>query len=119
MPKHSTPLTEAKLSVKGSLTPFPRENVISVRNIPKLEEWPTISGEGEYNPIEFIRTIGMFQEDFHIPDGILVGKLPSLFTRPAKKWYYKMRQDHGKHDWPWWNSEIITKWANNSWRIKM
>ncbi|MBW0564053.1 hypothetical protein O181_103768 [Austropuccinia psidii MF-1] len=30
-----------------------------------------------------------------------------------------MRQDHGKHDWPWWKSEIITKWANNSWRFKM
>ncbi|MBW0553301.1 hypothetical protein O181_093016 [Austropuccinia psidii MF-1] len=30
-----------------------------------------------------------------------------------------MRQDHSKHDWPWWKSEIITKWANNSWRFKM
>ncbi|MBW0545816.1 hypothetical protein O181_085531 [Austropuccinia psidii MF-1] len=30
-----------------------------------------------------------------------------------------MRQDHGKHDWPWWKSEVITKWANNSWRSKM
>ncbi|MBW0547009.1 hypothetical protein O181_086724 [Austropuccinia psidii MF-1] len=30
-----------------------------------------------------------------------------------------MRQDHGKHDWPWWKSAIITKWANNFWRFKM
>ncbi|MBW0499114.1 hypothetical protein O181_038829 [Austropuccinia psidii MF-1] len=30
-----------------------------------------------------------------------------------------MRIDHGKHDWPWWKCEIITKWANNSWRFKM
>ncbi|MBW0581716.1 hypothetical protein O181_121431 [Austropuccinia psidii MF-1] len=30
-----------------------------------------------------------------------------------------MRLDHGKHDGPWWKSEIITKWANNSWRFKM
>ncbi|MBW0586949.1 hypothetical protein O181_126664 [Austropuccinia psidii MF-1] len=30
-----------------------------------------------------------------------------------------MRQDHGKHDWSWWKSEVITKWANNSWRFKM
>ncbi|MBW0486524.1 hypothetical protein O181_026239 [Austropuccinia psidii MF-1] len=119
IPKHSTPFTEAKLSVKESLTPFLGENVISVRDIPKLEEWPTISGEGEYSPIEFIRTIGIFQEDFHIPDGIIVGKLHSLFTRTAKKRSYKMRQDHCKHDWPWWKSEIITKWANNSWIFKM
>ncbi|MBW0539290.1 hypothetical protein O181_079005 [Austropuccinia psidii MF-1] len=30
-----------------------------------------------------------------------------------------MRQDHGKHDWACWKSEVITKWANNSWRFKM
>ncbi|MBW0567731.1 hypothetical protein O181_107446 [Austropuccinia psidii MF-1] len=61
----------------------------------------------------------MFQEEFHIPDEIIVGKLHSLFTRTAKKWYYKMKMDHGKHDWSWWKSEVITKWANNSWRFKM
>ncbi|MBW0566635.1 hypothetical protein O181_106350 [Austropuccinia psidii MF-1] len=119
MPRHSTPLTEEKRSVKGSLTPFLGENVISAKDIPKLEEWPTFSGEGEYNHIEFIRTIDMFQPDFHIPDEIIVGKLHSLFTRTAKKWYNKMRMDHGKHDWYWSKSEVITKWANNSWRFKM
>ncbi|MBW0553124.1 hypothetical protein O181_092839 [Austropuccinia psidii MF-1] len=119
MPRHSTPLTEEKLSVKGSLTPFLGENVISAKDIPKLEEWPTFSGEGEYNHIEFIRIIDMLQDDFHIPDEIIVGKLHSLFTRNVKKWYYKMRQDHGKQDWSWWKSEMITKWAINSWRFKM
>ncbi|MBW0556159.1 hypothetical protein O181_095874 [Austropuccinia psidii MF-1] len=119
MPIHSTPFTEEKLYVKGSLTPFVGEIVISAQDITKLEEWPTFSGEGEYNHIEFIRTIDMLQEDFHIPYEIIVGKLHSLFTRTAKKWYYKMRQDHGKHDWSWWKSEMITKWANNSWRFKM
>ncbi|MBW0571405.1 hypothetical protein O181_111120 [Austropuccinia psidii MF-1] len=119
MPRNSTSLTEEKLSVKGSLTPFLGENVISAKDIPKLEEWPKFSGEGEYNHIEFIRTFDMLQEEFHIPDNIIVGKLHSLFTRTAKKWYYKMRQDHGKHDWSWWKSEMITRWANNSWRFKM
>ncbi|MBW0526252.1 hypothetical protein O181_065967 [Austropuccinia psidii MF-1] len=61
----------------------------------------------------------MLQEDFHIPDEVIVGKLHSLFTRTAKKLYYKMRQDNGKHDWFWCKSEVITKWANNSWRFKM
>ncbi|MBW0549433.1 hypothetical protein O181_089148 [Austropuccinia psidii MF-1] len=51
MPRHSTLLTEEKLSVKGSLTPFLGENFISAKDIPKLEEWPTFSGEGEYNHI--------------------------------------------------------------------
>ncbi|MBW0583855.1 hypothetical protein O181_123570 [Austropuccinia psidii MF-1] len=94
MPRHSTPLTEGKLSVKGSLTRILGENVISAKDIPKLEEWPTFFGEGEYNNIDFIRTIDMLQEDLHISEEIIVGKLHSLFTRTAKKWYYKMRQDH-------------------------
>ncbi|MBW0564342.1 hypothetical protein O181_104057 [Austropuccinia psidii MF-1] len=119
MPRHSTPFTEEKHSVKGSLTLFLGENPICEKHIPKLEEWPTFSDEGEYNHIEFIRTIYMLQEDFHIADEIIVGKLHYLFTRTAKKWYYNLRLDHGKHDWPWWKSEIITKWANNSWRFKM
>ncbi|MBW0572327.1 hypothetical protein O181_112042 [Austropuccinia psidii MF-1] len=87
IPRKSTCFTEEKPSVKGSLTPFLGENVISTKDIPKLEEWPTFSGEGEYHHIEFVRTIDMFQEDFHIPDEIIVGKLHSLFTRTAKKWY--------------------------------
>ncbi|MBW0548437.1 hypothetical protein O181_088152 [Austropuccinia psidii MF-1] len=61
----------------------------------------------------------MLQEDFSIPDEIIVGKLHCLFTKTSKKWYYKMRIDHGKHDWYWWKSEVITKWSNNSWRFKM
>ncbi|MBW0497848.1 hypothetical protein O181_037563 [Austropuccinia psidii MF-1] len=119
MPRHSTPLTEEKISVKGCLTPFLGENVFSAKYIPKLEEWPTFSGEGEYNHIEFIRTIDMLQEEFHIPDEIIMGKLHCMLTRTAKKWFYKIRIDHGIHDWSWWKSEMITKWANNSWRLKM
>ncbi|MBW0576937.1 hypothetical protein O181_116652 [Austropuccinia psidii MF-1] len=68
MPRHSTPLTEEKCSVIGSLTPFLGENPLCAKDIPKLEECPTFSGKGEYNHIEFIRTIEIFQDDFHIPD---------------------------------------------------
>ncbi|MBW0584613.1 hypothetical protein O181_124328 [Austropuccinia psidii MF-1] len=68
IPLHSTPLTEEKRSGKGSLTPFLGENVISAKDIPKLEGWPTFSGEGAYNHIEFIRTIDILQENSHIPD---------------------------------------------------
>ncbi|MBW0484417.1 hypothetical protein O181_024132 [Austropuccinia psidii MF-1] len=112
--RHSKPVTKEKTSVKGSLTPFLVENLICAKDIPKLEELSIFSGEREENHIEFIRTIDMFPEDFHIPNEIIVGRLHSLFTRTAKKWYYKMRQDHGKHDCPWWKSEIIIKWAKNS-----
>ncbi|MBW0548050.1 hypothetical protein O181_087765 [Austropuccinia psidii MF-1] len=57
MQRDSTPLAEENLSVNGSMTPFLGKNVISAKDIPKLEEWPNSSGEGEYNHIEFIRNI--------------------------------------------------------------
>ncbi|MBW0550531.1 hypothetical protein O181_090246 [Austropuccinia psidii MF-1] len=95
IPRHSKPFTEEKPSVKGSLNPFLGGNPICAKDIPKLEEWPKCSGEGEYNHIELIGTIDILQEDFHLPHEVIVGKLHSLFTRTAKKGYYKMRQDHG------------------------
>ncbi|MBW0562782.1 hypothetical protein O181_102497 [Austropuccinia psidii MF-1] len=38
IPRHSTPFTEEKHSVKQDLTPFLGENVISAKDISKLEE---------------------------------------------------------------------------------
>ncbi|MBW0465361.1 hypothetical protein O181_005076 [Austropuccinia psidii MF-1] len=119
-PRHSTPFTEEKRSVKASLTPFfLGENVISAKDIPKLQEWPTFSGEVKYKNIEFIRTVYILQQYFHIPDEIIVCKMHSLLTRTSNKWYYKMRQEDEKHDWYWWISEKNTKWANNSWWFRM
>ncbi|MBW0521540.1 hypothetical protein O181_061255 [Austropuccinia psidii MF-1] len=114
----ATHLAKSESERQKNSDPILEENPICAKDIPKLEEWPTFSGEGEYNHIEFIRTTDILQEDFHIPNEMIVGKLHSLFTRTAKKWYYKMRLDHGKHYWPWWKCAIITKWASN-WRFKM
>ncbi|MBW0492108.1 hypothetical protein O181_031823 [Austropuccinia psidii MF-1] len=61
----------------------------------------------------------MFKGDFNIPDEYISARLHSLFTKSAKKWYYKMRQDHGKHSWPWWKEQIISKWAKDSWIFKV
>ncbi|MBW0535956.1 hypothetical protein O181_075671 [Austropuccinia psidii MF-1] len=69
--------------------------------------------------MEIMKTIDMFKEDFNIPDEYISARLHSLFTKSAKKWCYKMRQDYGKHSWPWWKEEIISKWANDSWIFKM
>ncbi|MBW0478845.1 hypothetical protein O181_018560 [Austropuccinia psidii MF-1] len=118
IPRNSTPFTEEKHSLNGILVPFLGENAISANYIPRLEEWPKFSGEGEYYHIEFIRTIDMFQEDFNVSYETIMGKLQSLFTKTAKKWYDKMRQDHGNNDWSGWKSELVTKWTNNSWRFR-
>ncbi|MBW0503305.1 hypothetical protein O181_043020 [Austropuccinia psidii MF-1] len=61
----------------------------------------------------------MFKEDFNIPDEYISARLNSLFTISAKKWYHKMRKDHGKNSWTWWKEKVISKWENDSWRFKM
>ncbi|MBW0566474.1 hypothetical protein O181_106189 [Austropuccinia psidii MF-1] len=95
------------------------ETACIFKDIPTQEEWPIFSGEREYNHMEFMTTIDMFKEDFNIPDEYISAKLHSLFTKSEKKWYYRMRQDHGKHSCPWWKEWIISKWANDSWRFKI
>ncbi|MBW0565241.1 hypothetical protein O181_104956 [Austropuccinia psidii MF-1] len=63
------------------------EAACNFEDIPRLEEWPTFSGEGEYNHMEFMKTIDMFKEGFNIPDEYISAKLHSLFTKSAKKWH--------------------------------
>ncbi|MBW0497681.1 hypothetical protein O181_037396 [Austropuccinia psidii MF-1] len=95
------------------------ETACSFKEIPILEEWPTFGGEGEYNHMEFMKTIDIFKEDFNIPDEYISARLHSLFTKSARKKYYKMRQYHGKHSWPWWEEKVISKLKNYSWRFGM
>ncbi|MBW0563142.1 hypothetical protein O181_102857 [Austropuccinia psidii MF-1] len=85
MPRPSTPLTEEKMSMKESLTPFLGEKVIYASDISKLEEGPTLSGEGKYNHIKLIRTIDMIQEDLHIADEIVVGDYTTFSPELQRK----------------------------------
>ncbi|MBW0577455.1 hypothetical protein O181_117170 [Austropuccinia psidii MF-1] len=121
LPRQSTPILDRNVlnDLHHTISSNEVETACNFKDIPKLEEWPTFNGEGEYNHMEFMKTIDMFKEDFNIPDEYISARLHSLFTRSAKKWYYKMRQDHGKHSWPWWKEKIISKWENYSWRFKM
>ncbi|MBW0521047.1 hypothetical protein O181_060762 [Austropuccinia psidii MF-1] len=124
-PKGSTPILDRTvLNLKNDLqnttsSDAEVETAFNLKDIPRLEEWPTFSGEGEHNLMEFMKTIDIFEEKFHIPDEYITARSNSLFTKSVKKWYYKMRQDNGKHSLPWWKGKIISKWANDSWRFKM
>ncbi|MBW0571402.1 hypothetical protein O181_111117, partial [Austropuccinia psidii MF-1] len=69
-----------------------------LKEVPKLKEWPHFSGEGKYDHMEFIRD--------QPTDGI-------------SRWYIKLRQAHGHQSWTWWKTQIINKWANDSWRFKV
>ncbi|MBW0502868.1 hypothetical protein O181_042583, partial [Austropuccinia psidii MF-1] len=90
-----------------------------MKEAPQLKEWPTSTGEGEYDHMLFIKTIDMLQEDYAIPDELITARLHSLFKKSAKRWYFFLRQTNGKNTWSWWKQEIITKWINDAWRYKI
>ncbi|MBW0491475.1 hypothetical protein O181_031190 [Austropuccinia psidii MF-1] len=88
------------------------------KEVPKVKEWPNCSGEGEYDHMEFIRGIDMIQEAFEFPDRLVTARFNTLFTRSAHRWYIKLIQADGHQSWTWWKTQIINKWANDSWRFK-
>ncbi|MBW0510392.1 hypothetical protein O181_050107 [Austropuccinia psidii MF-1] len=90
-----------------------------LKEVPKLKEWPHLSGEGEYDHMEFIRDIDIIKEYFELQDVFVTARFNTLLTRSAHRWYIKLRQAHGHQSWTWWKSQIINKWANDSWRFKV
>ncbi|MBW0468447.1 hypothetical protein O181_008162 [Austropuccinia psidii MF-1] len=90
-----------------------------MKELPKLKEWPNLSGEGEYDHMELIRGIEMIKEDFQLPERLVTSRFNTLFTRSPNRWYIKLRQGHGKQSWTWWKTQIYTKWANDSWRYQV
>ncbi|MBW0501933.1 hypothetical protein O181_041648 [Austropuccinia psidii MF-1] len=86
---------------------------------PQMKELPKITGQGEYDYMSFIKTIDILQEGFAIPGELITAILHSLFEKYAKRWYYGIRQTNTRNTLSWWKNEIITKWANDSWRYKI
>ncbi|MBW0468470.1 hypothetical protein O181_008185 [Austropuccinia psidii MF-1] len=89
-----------------------------LKEVPKLRKWPHFSGEEEYDHIEFIGGIEMIKEDFELPDRLVTARFKALFARSAHRWYIELRQVHEDQSWTWWKTQIINKWANDSWRFK-
>ena len=61
-----------------------------------MKEWPTCTGEGEYDNMSFIKTIDMLQDDYAIPDELITERLHSLFEKSTKRWYYGIRKQMAK-----------------------
>ncbi|MBW0577322.1 hypothetical protein O181_117037 [Austropuccinia psidii MF-1] len=89
LPRQSTPILDRNVldDLHHTILGNEVETACNFKDIPKLGEWPTFNGEGEYNYMYFMKTIDMFKEDFDIPDEYISARLHSLFTRSAKKWY--------------------------------
>ncbi|MBW0530701.1 hypothetical protein O181_070416 [Austropuccinia psidii MF-1] len=87
------------------------------KEVPRLNEWPHFSGEGEYEHTASLRGIYMIKKDFELPDRLVTARFNTFFTRSAHKWYIKLRQAHGHQSWNWWKTQLIKKLANYSWRF--
>ncbi|MBW0573691.1 hypothetical protein O181_113406 [Austropuccinia psidii MF-1] len=87
LPRQSTPILDRNvLNLNNDLhhtisSNAEVETACNLKDIPILEEWPTFSGQGSYNHMEFMKTIDMFEEDFNIPDEYISARLHSLFTK--------------------------------------
>ncbi|MBW0514889.1 hypothetical protein O181_054604 [Austropuccinia psidii MF-1] len=90
-----------------------------LKEVPKIKEWPHFSSGGEYNHMELIRGIDVIEEDFELADRFVTERFNSLFTRSAHRWYVKLRQAHGHQSWTWCKAQIINKWANDAWRLRV
>ncbi|MBW0481748.1 hypothetical protein O181_021463 [Austropuccinia psidii MF-1] len=90
-----------------------------LKKVPKLKEWPHFSGEGECDHMEFIRGIDIIKEDFELPERLLIEISNIFLTKSAHRWYIKLRQAREHQLWTWWKSQIIKKWASDSWRFKV
>ncbi|MBW0530741.1 hypothetical protein O181_070456 [Austropuccinia psidii MF-1] len=105
MPKLSTPFSHIRSPVKPKeelinplITDLSHQdnNQVLMKEAPQLKEWPTFTGEGEYDHMSFIKTIDILQQDYAIPDELITARLPSLFEKSAKRGYYGIRQTNGK-----------------------
>ncbi|MBW0554116.1 hypothetical protein O181_093831 [Austropuccinia psidii MF-1] len=128
IPKLSTPFSQirspfkAKEEIKNLFKTYLNHKgnkLVLRKEAPQSKEWPTFTGEGEYDHMSFIKTIEMLQEDYAITEELITARLHSPFEKYSKRWYYGIRQTNSKNTWSLWKQEIITKWANDAWRYKI
>ncbi|MBW0573086.1 hypothetical protein O181_112801 [Austropuccinia psidii MF-1] len=118
MSKLSTPFSPRKSPIKPKeqttnhfITDLSNQDNsrVLMKEATQLNEWPTFTGESDYEHMSFIKETDIFQEDYAIPDELITERLHSLFSKSAKIWHYDVRQKYGKITWSWWKNEIITK----------
>ncbi|KAH9455022.1 hypothetical protein Pst134EA_022503 [Puccinia striiformis f. sp. tritici] len=89
------------------------------QSLSRLETWPTFTGDGEYNHIDFIKTIDALQEDSQCEDGVIINKLRDIMTGVAKQWFDSVRNAVGHQSWSFWKSLIEQKYGTINWRKRM
>ncbi|MBW0563117.1 hypothetical protein O181_102832 [Austropuccinia psidii MF-1] len=88
----------------------------ALKQLPEPSSWPKFSRTGEYDHMELIDYIyGLFIYVPSISDYWITARLNKAFKGHASIWYTKMKQIHGRRNWPWWKSEIIKEDSKGTW----
>ncbi|MBW0545320.1 hypothetical protein O181_085035 [Austropuccinia psidii MF-1] len=88
----------------------------ALKQLPEASSWPTFSGIGEYDHMELLDYIDeLFTNVTSIPDYWITARLNTAFKGHASIWYTQMKEIHGRRNWPWWRSQIIQKYRNDTW----
>ncbi|MBW0544364.1 hypothetical protein O181_084079 [Austropuccinia psidii MF-1] len=86
----------------------------ALKQLPEASSWPKFSGTGGYDHMELIYYIsGLFIDVPSIPDYWITSRLNTAFKGHASIWYTKMKEIHGRRNFPWWKSQIIQKYRND------
>ncbi|MBW0534362.1 hypothetical protein O181_074077 [Austropuccinia psidii MF-1] len=87
----------------------------ALKQLPEASSWLIFSRIGEYDHMELINyTYGLFIDVPSIPDDWITSRLNTSFKGHASIWYTEMKEVHGRRSWPWWRSQIIQKYRNDT-----
>ncbi|MBW0551141.1 hypothetical protein O181_090856 [Austropuccinia psidii MF-1] len=88
----------------------------SLKQLPKASSWPIFSGTGEYDHMEPMYYIyGLFIDVPSIPHYWTTARCNKEFKGNASFWYTEMKGNHGRMNLPWWKSQIIRTYSNDTW----
>ncbi|MBW0548988.1 hypothetical protein O181_088703 [Austropuccinia psidii MF-1] len=88
----------------------------ALKQLQEASSWPKFSFTGEYDHMELIDYIdGLFIDVPSIPDYCITARLNTEFKEHVSIWYTEMKEISGRRNWPWWKSQIIQKYSNDTW----
>ncbi|KAG0139311.1 hypothetical protein CROQUDRAFT_54890, partial [Cronartium quercuum f. sp. fusiforme G11] len=91
----------------------------SKKDYPTASQWPTFTGEGEYNHLEFISWVDILANKMGMPDELITSKLMLVFKGVAKDWLLETMEDDPDMAWPQWKEAMQDRFGTDAWRDKM
>ncbi|MBW0569523.1 hypothetical protein O181_109238 [Austropuccinia psidii MF-1] len=88
----------------------------ALKQLPEASSRPKFSGTRDYDHMEIIDYIdGLFTDVPSIPDNWITARLNTALKGHASIGYTQIKGIYGRRNWPWWRSQIIQKYTNDTW----